>query len=283
MEDKRKPNAKQIDPYKELSTIAGNRVTFKSSTPYIPQYVTSNLTASSDPSDIYANRVQGRQLLLENPVRDPRKRKEEEEKRQKIYELKKRKKMGVIGKREAKEKGVWRLDKTQAKYKLFIPLHRLWMSYMSELLGLALPLVEGSAPPSAKSIPPSQTMYPKLVKADFHGAVITVCRSKNPCLVGLTGIVLHETENAFKIITKSNAVKLVPKQNSVFTLAIPLHSTLPSSHKPNAPLPLPGTDETLETVLDIPHVEFELYGNQFRFRSADRAGRKFKHKETVEL
>ena len=38
-----------------------------------------------------------------------------------------------------------------------------------------------------------------------------------------------------------------------------------------------------ETVLDGPHIEFELYGNQFCFRAADRAGRKFKHKETIEL
>jgi hypothetical protein len=37
------------------------------------------------------------------------------------------------------------------------------------------------------------------------------------------------------------------------------------------------------TVLDGPHVEIELYGNQFCFRAADRAGRKFKHKETIEL
>ena len=46
-----------------------------------------------------------------------------------------------------------------------------------------------------------------------------------------------------------------------------------------------GDDDTGErrTVLDGPHIEFELYGNQFCFRAADRAGRKFKHKETIEL
>lgn len=77
--------------------------------------MTSNLTATSDPGSVYANRVQGRQILLENPVRDARKQKEEEDKRQKIRELKKRKKLKVIGKREAKEKGVWKLDKAQAQ------------------------------------------------------------------------------------------------------------------------------------------------------------------------
>lgn len=80
------------------------------------------------------------------------------------------------------------------------------------------------------------------------------------------------------------AVAVIPKQNSIFTLAIPLYSTLPPSHTPNSSLPLPSNEEALETtVLDKPHFEFELYGNQFRFRSAERAGRKFKHKETIEL
>lgn len=50
--------------------------------------------------------------------------------------------------------------------------------------------------------------------------------------------------------------------------AVPHHSTV-------------GTIGT--TVLDGPHIEFELYGNQFCFRAADRAGRKFKHKESIEL
>jgi ribonuclease P protein subunit POP4 len=39
----------------------------------------------------------------------------------------------------------------------------------------------------------------------------------------------------------------------------------------------------MKTVLDAPHIEFDLHGNQFRFRAAERAGRKFKHKDTIEL
>lgn len=38
-------------------------------------------------------------------------------------------------------------------------------------------------------------------------AVITVRQSKNPCLVGLSGIIVHETENAFKIVTKKDQLK----------------------------------------------------------------------------
>lgn len=74
--------------------------------------------------------------------------------------------------------------------------------------------------------------------------------------------------------------------------AVPLYSLLPVSHGINAHLPIPAlvTDmdaksatANLQTVLDVPNIQFQLYGNQFRFRSAERAGRKFKHKETIEL
>jgi ribonuclease P protein subunit POP4 len=85
---------------------------------------------------------------------------------------------------------------------------------------------------------------------------------------------------------------VIPKQNSIFAFAVPLTSTLPRAVPPEAmeststsPAALPVAEEPsdLSTVLDGPHIEFELYGNQFRFRAADRAGRKFKHKETIEL
>lgn len=60
---------------------------------------------------------------------------------------------------------------------------------------------------------------------------------------------------------------VIPKQNCVFVFGVPLYST--------------GLGGDVGTVLDGPHVELELYGNQFRFRSSDRASRKFKHKESV--
>ena len=59
---------------------------------------------------------------------------------------------------------------------------------------------------------------------------------------------------------------VLPKQNSVFAFGVPLYSTR-------------GT----EGISEVPHAELELYGNQFRFRSSDRASRKFKHKESIVL
>lgn len=34
-----------------------------------------------------------------------------------------------------------------------------------------------------------------------------VRQSKNPFLVGLSGIVIHETENAFKVVTRKDQLK----------------------------------------------------------------------------
>jgi ribonuclease P protein subunit POP4 len=97
---------------------------------------------------------------------------------------------------------------------------------MSELLGLA---PSPPAPTAVPAMPAAASMHAKLVKADYHGSVVTgmlivlnrtiqstnwlscivfiVKQSKNPCLVGLSGIVIHETENAFKVVTKRDKLK----------------------------------------------------------------------------
>jgi len=106
-----------------------------------------------------------------------------------------------MGRREAAEKGVWRLRADEARYgalglsplnlllsfhfpflfyfrwDAFVPLHRLWLGYMSELLGLGVappPPEEGGGPASAPALPqPAGTIQAKLVKADFHGSIMT--------------------------------------------------------------------------------------------------------------
>ncbi|KAI9436118.1 Rof/RNase P-like protein [Lactarius psammicola] len=199
-----------------------------------------------------------------------------------------------MGRREAAEKGLWRLREEEARWELFVPLHRLWLGYMSELLGLVAPPTPLSVDSSA--MPQAAGMHAKLVKADFHGSVVTVRRSKNAALVGASGIVAQETENTFMVVTQKDKLKVLPKQGSVFVFAVPLYHT--GTNGPAASVVAAarssdqhsGTnstsksrDERLTTVLDGPHVEFELYGNQFCFRATDRAGRKFKHKESIEL
>ena len=47
----------------------------------------------------------------------------------------------------------------------------------------------------------------KLLKADYHGAMVTVSASKCPSLIGQTGIVVMETKNTFQIIRKDDKLR----------------------------------------------------------------------------
>jgi Ribonuclease P/MRP, subunit p29 len=125
------------------------------------------------------------------------------------------------------------------RWDLFVPLHRLWLGYMSELLALSPgppPLREradgdGEVAPKAATMPQAAGMHAKLVKADFHGSIMIgqfrvrvlfngevfvqsnlvwgnqVRRSRNAALVGVSGIVVQETENTFKVVTCNNKLK----------------------------------------------------------------------------
>lgn len=97
--------------------------------------------------------------------------------------------------KERKEKGIWDIQKETVKWELFVKLHDLWSGYMAELL-------EGANQPAAT--------LPRLLKADYHGALFTVVKSKCPTLVGISGIVMKETENMFYVVTKQNAMKGKP-------------------------------------------------------------------------
>ncbi|KAG0168945.1 RNase P/RNase MRP complex subunit [Apophysomyces sp. BC1015] len=125
------------------------------------------------------------------------------------------------------------------RYEWFVPLHELWQGYMKDLYGQGCD---------------SQQFAQKLLKADFHGAIFTVVRSTNPTYVGATGIVVQETLNLFKIATKNNKLKQIPKAGSVFTV----------------------TADACQCV-------FTLYGQQLLCRAAERAAKKFKAKPTIDL
>ncbi|TFK50257.1 hypothetical protein OE88DRAFT_342761 [Heliocybe sulcata] len=264
-----------VNPYAPLALPHRNaQLTLVSSGPFIPTYVQSHLR-TSDPASTYASRIGGKQIMLENPAKESKAKKEREEKRRRRTEAKKKKGLGV----GRVIRGSWKLSKEQSKFELFVPLHHMWLGYMSELHNL---------PPQPTSVPHPNVanMHAKLVKADFHGSYIIVSQAKNPALVGSSGIVILETENAFRVINKKNQVKLLPKRNSIFKFFIPLYSTLASSQPSSSQTATPPLSSRLsgtQVVQDIPHLEFELYGNQFCFRSAERAAKKFKAKESIEL
>ena len=153
---------------------------------------------------------------------------------------KRRCKKGLSSK-ERKKLKLFDIKKEGQSYEKYLPMHRIWKEYIKDVIN--------TENITDKNIQASQE---KLLKADYHGSCLTVQRSKCPSYVGVTGIVLQETRNTFKLITKENKVKCIPKINSVFAV-------------------------------EIAGYLYTIYGNQFRVKSSDRCTKKFKTKGTIEI
>ncbi|XP_077687004.1 ribonuclease P protein subunit p29 isoform X3 [Eretmochelys imbricata] len=97
-----------------------------------------------------------------------------------------------------------------------------------------------------------QMIQAKLLKADLHGAIVTVTKSKCPSYVGITGIILQEMKHIFKIITKEDKLKVIPKLNNVFSL-------------------------------EVDGFISYIYGSKFQLRASERSAKKFKAKGTIDL
>ncbi|KAF8689013.1 RNase P MRP, p29 subunit, partial [Rhizoctonia solani] len=212
----------------------------------------------SEAENIFAARAKGRPMILDNPQKESKSRLEQKSRAALRQEDKRRRRQNLwYGKERLTPKAVIK----GLKYSTFVDIHKLWCGYMSELLNLPT-LASINGPLEAYLSSHAISMQTKLVKADFHGCKMTVKASKCPTLIGSSGVVIEETANVFRIITTDDRVKVLPKQNSIFTFTVPLNVSQNGANQ---------------------QLQFELYGNQFRYRAEDRASRKFKSKETIEL
>ncbi|KND05125.1 uncharacterized protein SPPG_00795 [Spizellomyces punctatus DAOM BR117] len=203
-------------------------------TPFTPNFVQSIVASNQNASLNYETKVKNKVLLVDNPPASDSIR---QQRRSKKDEMKRKRKTKRMSAKERKETGVWDVPVEAQKYALYVPLHNLWQGYINDLFD--------------KSSQPG-IILPRMMKADYHGALLTVAKSKCPTYIGISGIVIKETENMFYIITKDDCMKIIPKRNNVFTFQV------------NTNL-------------------FTLYGNQFRTRAGERAAKKFKEKPTVDL
>ncbi|KAM9366648.1 ribonuclease P protein subunit p29 [Symphorus nematophorus] len=142
--------------------------------------------------------------------------------------------------RQKRAMKIFHIKPEHQKYELFLPLHELWKQYITDLCG-------GLKPTGSP-----QFVQQKLLKADFHGAIITVVRSKCPSYVGTTGILVQEFKHVFKIITKEDKLKVIPKRNSVFAV-------------------------------EINGFVSHIYGSKFEQRASERSAKKFKVRGTIDL
>lgn len=93
--------------------------------------------------------------------------------------------------------------KNDMKYNDLLPLNQLWLNYMERMLGSKFFINT----PTDPTDPNWENVNQQLIKADFHGAKISVVGSKCPSLVGLNGIVIQDTKNTFRICGKDDTVR----------------------------------------------------------------------------
>ncbi|OHE94088.1 ribonuclease P protein subunit p29 [Colletotrichum orchidophilum] len=216
------------------------------------QPITQALLARAHSPDsanrIFSEKIQYRPLYL-RPSSPPPPSKARENRRKAREESKRKQKLKPkpLSARERHRRGLYEVPRAGQKYSIFEPLHRLWLGYIEETLGSEL--YTGGAAASAK-----------LSAAEFHGAAVEVSRSSCPSRVGIKGIVIKDGKFAFEIITPKNEIKIVPKEGTWFKFEIPVK-------EPDTDAPQQGSPRRFV---------FEVLGDQFLMRGADRANKKFK-------
>ncbi|KAK0641491.1 Rof/RNase P-like protein [Cercophora newfieldiana] len=210
--------------------------------------------SAEDASRIFTEKVQQRPLFLTpsspppSDARAARRRAQEKKKEQRKKALKPK----PLSATQRRKLGLYDVPREGQKYAVFEALHTLWVGYIHEVLGSEIYTGgEGAAA--------------KLASADFHGAEVEIVRSGCVSRVGIKGIVIKDSKFAFEVITRKNRLKLVPKEGTVFRLEIP--SPKQTDDKSQAPTPAKEQPESMVV---------EIHGEQFQFRSDDRASRKFR-------
>ncbi|KAJ1326839.1 ribonuclease P protein subunit POP4 [Microdochium nivale] len=189
---------------------------------------------------------------------------------------------------EKKKKKNKNQKKQQISYSVFEPLHALWLGYIREILGSEL-------------FTGGQAAAARLASADIHGARVRVSRSSCPSRVGIEGIVVRDSRYAVQIVTRKNTVKLVPKEGTMFRVEVPARAAATTTTAELVAIPhhAQGDDDPTHDVTSRQGTEisqrseekgepatnseqggrvfvFEILGDQFQTRSADRANRKFR-------
>ncbi|XP_011497538.1 PREDICTED: ribonuclease P protein subunit p29 [Ceratosolen solmsi marchali] len=139
--------------------------------------------------------------------------------------------------------------KTYIQYKQMVPLNSLWLGYMHHMLGIK----------NFTSLPMNfthshwESINHRLIKADFHGAIITIVKSKCPSTIGIEGIIIQDTKNTFKVLGKDNVIRVIPKASCIFRIHL--------EH----------------------NVYFDVFGKELCIRPTERSVKKFKNFQIPDL
>jgi ribonuclease P protein subunit POP4 len=227
-----------------------------------PQSVTQSLLARAHSPDsaarLFTDKIQHRTLHL-RPSSPPPSNAREARRLARLRATSERKKAlkpKPLSSRQRRKLGLYNVPKSRQKYAIYEPLHSLWLGYIREILGNEV-------------YTGGQGAAAKLASADFHGAEVEVVRSGCVSRVGIKGLVIKDSRFAFEIITAKDHVKTVPKEGTIFRVEVP-------AEDPKAEGQQKSQTEAKHGDAGSGKFVFELHGEQFRYRPADRATKKFK-------
>ncbi|XP_053678676.1 ribonuclease P protein subunit p29 [Anopheles nili] len=113
-----------------------------------------------------------------------------------------------LSRREIKELGLYTIPADTVKYEDALGLHKIWCGYFDTIFPSNDVPVETDGRYNA--------IVASLLKADYHGAKIKIIRSKQASVVGMKGIVVLDTKGTFKMVSKDNKLRTIPKNDSLF-------------------------------------------------------------------
>ncbi|KAG9284658.1 hypothetical protein G9A89_004700 [Geosiphon pyriformis] len=201
---------------------------------YIRHFVTETIgDKAKDPGKVFDEKIKDKVIFLDNPPKSS-----EKAKWKQIEKMKHARFGRVMTAKEKRISQIYHVPKEACKFELYEPLHELWKGYMNELWG--------------HKNTNYQALTPKLLKADLHGALITVRKSTCASFLGKSGICIQETANMLKLVTRDNKCINIPKGYNIFTF-------------------------------EVRGILFYIHGNQIRQRGAVRANKKYKTKPTIDL
>lgn len=230
--------------------------------PPITQALLARAHSPDSANRLFADKIQHRTLHLRpsspppSNAREARRRARQKQTEQRKKALKPR----PLSARQRRRLGLYEVPKEGQKYAVYEPLHRLWLGYVREILG-------------GEIYTGGQGAAAKLASADFHGAEVEVVRSGCVSRVGIKGIVIKDSRFVFEVITRKSQVKTVPKEGTIFRVEVS------ATDEEKCDAAQDGTQQGQvqgEGAGEPGKFIFELHGEQFRYRPADRATKKFK-------
>ncbi|KAF2672347.1 RNase P/MRP, p29 subunit [Microthyrium microscopicum] len=168
--------------------------------------------------------------------------------------------------------GVHEIERRSGLWNDMQALHALWLGYVREILGIS-----GRENGGGRGVHVAKDQAgPLLSSADLHGAGVEVVRCRNVSRVGIKGIVVKETRGTVEVVVKGDAIKVVPKEHTVFRVEIPVGGSEDvGGGKDGVAEQVDRQEEGHEDSKNQVLV-FELHGSQFIHRPTERATRKLK-------